>query len=164
MIRIAVTLFAALLAVVGSGHLAAQTKPRARDLGVPFEDIERAIEEYAVLGLRVMFTELELDVIERPDCSADLAVQRAYSLAEDMYRAGCPLEVLERQAQQYARLFRIFAGAPAVTRVTLWGLDDGKSWLNSWPGKRTDHPLLLDRELRPKPAFWRVVEASPGGS
>jgi L-aminopeptidase/D-esterase-like protein len=37
MIRIAVTLFAALLAVAGSGHLAAQTKPRARDLGVPFE-------------------------------------------------------------------------------------------------------------------------------
>lgn len=129
---------------------------------VPFEDIERAIEDYAALGLKVMFTEVDLDVIERPDCSADLAVQRAYSLADDIYRAGCPPEVLERQADQYARLFRLFAAAKAVTRVTFWGLDDGRSWLNSWPGKRTNHPLLFDRECRPKPAFWRVIEASAG--
>ena len=128
---------------------------------VPFDDIEGAIEEYAALGLKVMFTELDLDVIERPDCSADLAVQRAYSLAEDIYRAGCPADVLARQAEQYARLFRLFAGAPAVTRVAFWGLDDGRSWLNSWPGKRTNHPLLFDRECRPKPAFWRVIEAAP---
>lgn len=128
---------------------------------VPFEEIERAIEEYAALGLKVMFTEIDLDVIDRPDCSADLAVQRAYSLSDDIYRAGCAPEVLERQAEQYARLFRSFAGAKAVTRVTFWGLDDGHSWLNSWPGKRTNHPLLFDRECRPKPAFWRVIEASP---
>ena len=44
---------------------------------VPFEDIEQAIAEYAGLGLKVMFTELDLDVVERPDCSADLDVQRA---------------------------------------------------------------------------------------
>lgn len=129
---------------------------------VPFEDIERAIEEYSALGLSVMFTELDLDVVDRPDCSADLAVQRAYSLADDIYRNGCAPEVLERQAEQYAQLFRVFARAPAVTRVTFWGLDDGRSWLNDWPGKRTNHPLLFDRECRPKPAFWRVLEAGPG--
>lgn len=129
---------------------------------VPFEDIERAIDAYAALGLKVMFTEVDLDVIDRPDCSADLAVQRAYSLVEDIYSAGCPSEVLEQQAQQYARLFRLFASAPAVTRVTFWGLDDGRSWLNHWPGKRTNHPLLFDRECRPKPAFWRVLEAIGG--
>ena len=125
---------------------------------VPFEGIERSIEAYAALGLKVMFTELDLDVIDRPDCSADLAVQREYTLTDDIYRAGCPTEVLERQASQFAELFRLFAGQKAVTRVTFWGLNDGRSWLNNWPGKRTNHPLLFDRECRPKPAFWRVVE------
>jgi endo-1,4-beta-xylanase len=127
---------------------------------VPFEDIEESIEVYANLGLEVMFTELDLDVIERPDCSADLDVQRAYALPEDVYRKGCPAWLLQRQAEQYQRLFRLFARHPAVTRATFWGLHDGKSWLNSWPGKRTNHPLLFDRLGTPKPAFWSVLEAA----
>ncbi len=35
---------------------------------------------------------------------------------------------------------------------------DGTSWLNYWPILgRTDHPLLFDRDARPKPAFDAVV-------
>lgn len=124
---------------------------------VPFEEIEQSIEQYAALGLEVMFTELDLDVIDRPDCSADLDVQRAYSLEEDLYRDGCPPDVLARQAEQYAQLFQLFRQHPAVTRVTFWGLHDGQSWLNHWPGTRTNHPLLFDRALNPKPAFWQLV-------
>jgi endo-1,4-beta-xylanase len=124
---------------------------------VPFEDIEAAIEIYSALGLRIAFTEIDIDVVARPGCGADLAVQRAYAPTEDVYRDGCPLEVLERQADQYARLFEILVGAvPRVTRATFWGLHDGKSWLNYWPGKRTNHPLLFDRDCRPKPAWQRL--------
>lgn len=125
---------------------------------VPFDELSAAIEEYRALGLKVMITELDIDVIDRPDCSADLSVQRAYAPPEDVFRDGCPESVLLRQAEQYARLFEIFAGSRgAVTRVTFWGLHDGRSWLNHWPGTRTNHPLPFDRDCRPKPAWGALL-------
>ena len=128
---------------------------------VPFDDVATAIDAYRALGLKVMITELDIDVVERPDSGADLLVHRAYAPTDDIYRDGCPEPVLERQAEQYARLFEIFAErSPAVTRVTFWGLHDGGSWLNSWPGKRTNHPLLFARDCRPKRSFHAVVEVA----
>jgi endo-1,4-beta-xylanase len=125
---------------------------------VPFGDITTAISSYRALGLKVMITELDIDVVERPDCSADIAVQRAYAPEEDVYRNGCPPVVLERQAEQYARLFEIFSEpAHAVARVTFWGLHDGRSWLNHWPGKRTNHALPFDRACAPKPALHALL-------
>jgi endo-1,4-beta-xylanase len=130
---------------------------------VPFDQIRAAIAAYRALGLKVMITELDLDVVDRPDAGADTAIHRAYSLPEDIYRDGCPDAVLERQAEQYARLFEIFAEQPgAVSRVTFWGLHDGGSWLNHWPGKRTNHPLLFDRAGQPKPAFTSVLRVAEG--
>jgi endo-1,4-beta-xylanase len=125
---------------------------------VPFDDIRDAIAEYRALGLKVMITELDIDVVDRPDCSADISVQRAYSPASDVYRDGLPAEVAERQAEQYARLFRLFSEPGAVSRVTFWGLHDGLSWLNTWPGTRTNHPLLFDRACQPKRACTAVLE------
>jgi endo-1,4-beta-xylanase len=129
---------------------------------VPFDDIRDAIADYRALGLKVMITELDLDVVDRPDCGADISVQRAYAPASDVYRDGLPDAVAQRQAEQYARLFRIFSEPGAVSRVSFWGLHDGKSWLNTWPGKRTNHPLLFDRACRPKVACAAVL-ATAGG-
>ncbi len=128
---------------------------------VPFAELEEAIDRFAGLGLKVAITELDLDVVERPDCGADTSVHRRYRVAEDVYRDGCPAEVLERQAEQYGRLFDLLRRYPdVVNRVTFWGLHDGVSWLNYWPGERTNHPLLFDRQCRPKPAFARVVRSA----
>jgi endo-1,4-beta-xylanase len=128
---------------------------------VPFDDIAVAVESYRALNLKVMITELDIDVVDRPDCGADVSVHRAYAPAEDVYEGGCPEPVLLRQAEQYARLFEtLTATAGAVTRVTFWGLHDGKTWLNTWPGKRTNHPLLFDRDCRPKPALEAVLDVA----
>jgi len=126
---------------------------------VPFDQLRAAIEAYRQLDLKVMITELDLDVVERPDCGADVSVLRSYTLAEDIYREGCPAPVLARQAEQYARLFEIFS-AGGVSRVSFWGLHDGHTWLNSWPGPRTNHPLLFDRDCRPKPAYAAVLASA----
>lgn len=124
---------------------------------VPFDDVEESIQLYAGLGIDVMFTELDIDVIARPDCGADLDVQLAFDPGEDRFVDGCPADLLEQQAEAYERLFRIFAGHRSVSRVTLWGLHDGLSWLNKWPGERTNHPLLFDRRCTPKPALRRIL-------
>jgi endo-1,4-beta-xylanase len=45
-----------------------------------------------------------------------------------------------------------------VSRITFWGVDDGQSWLNGFPiHGRTNYPLLFDRNLKPKPAFYSVI-------
>jgi endo-1,4-beta-xylanase len=72
---------------------------------------------------------------------------------------GCPPEVLQRQADQYARLFKLFRKhADKISRVTFWGLDDGRSWLNYFPQGRTNYPLLWSRDLKPKPALAAILE------
>jgi endo-1,4-beta-xylanase len=51
-----------------------------------------------------------------------------------------------------------------VTRVTFWGTHDGTSWLNGFPVRgRTNHALLWDRQLKPKPAYEAVLKALQGG-
>ena len=46
-----------------------------------------------------------------------------------------------------------------IGRVTFWGLHDGQSWKNGFPVKgRTNHPLLFDRRLKPKPALEAVIQ------
>jgi endo-1,4-beta-xylanase len=125
---------------------------------VPFDEIEKAIVAYHALGLKVMITELDIDVVERPDCGADVSAHRAYSLKEDPYRESCPPEILQKQAEQYAKLFAIFnKHREKITRVTFWGLHDGRSWLNHWPGVRTNHALLFDRQCRAKPALAAIA-------
>ena len=57
---------------------------------VPFDDIRVAIDAYVSLGLKVMITELDIDVVERPDAGADTALHRAYAPDDDIYRDGCP--------------------------------------------------------------------------
>jgi endo-1,4-beta-xylanase len=126
---------------------------------VPFEHIEAAIEEFAALGLDVMITELDLDVVDREVSGASISA--ADQSTSDPFIHGCTPEVLHRQADQYARLFRIFKKhQDKLTRVTFWGIHDGKSWLNSWPRKRTNHALLFDRQSHPKPAFHAVMTAA----
>ena len=52
------------------------------------------------------------------------------------------------------------AADKVVTRITTWGTQDGASWLNGGFGRRrTNYPLLFDRDLKPKPAFKAVLDA-----
>ena len=45
-----------------------------------------------------------------------------------------------------------------IERVTFWNLHDGIFWKNNFPIRgRTDHPLLFDRLLQPKAAFFAVT-------
>ena len=129
---------------------------------VPFADIEKTIEAVSQLGVKVAITELDLGVVRRGEAWMDAGKQREALKKPDLYAAGCPPDVLQRQAEQYARLFQLLLKhAGAVERVTFWGLHDGRSWLNDWPWKRTDHGLIFDRRFQPKPAFFAIAaEAS----
>jgi endo-1,4-beta-xylanase len=123
---------------------------------VPYSQIETSINEFHKLGVKVMITELDLDVLPRQASGADI------NQTERDEAKGTPAisdEILKRQAQQYAKLFELFhRHRDAVSRVTFWGLNDGRSWLNYWPRQRTDYPMLFDRQNHPKPAFQAVID------
>ncbi len=48
----------------------------------------------------------------------------------------------------------------ACTGITVWGIDDGNTWLDSYPPTAPDapnRPLLFDAALAQKPAYEGVV-------
>lgn len=123
--------------------------------------IEQTIKDFAALGLKVMITELDVDVLPSRGNTdiADISRREQADPALNPYSAGLPDDVQEKLARRYAELFEVFLRhRKEITRVTFWGLDDGQSWLNHFPIRgRTNHPLLLNRELLPKPAFFAVL-------
>lgn len=127
---------------------------------LPLADIEATLVAMRELGVKVVVSELDIDVIPRGRWWADGGRHREELARLDPYRDGCPPEILQRQAEQYAQLFRLFRQhADVVARVSFWNLHDGQSWLNGFPWRRVNHPLLFDRAGRPKPAFAAVIAA-----
>jgi len=127
---------------------------------IPFQDIEDAILAFHVEGLTVMITELDIDMVPRSTTGAETTAQE--QTGADPFAQGLPPEVQKRLADQYTQLFALFLKhRDKISRVTFWGLHDGRSWLNKWPSKRTNHALLWDRALQPKPALSAVLSLAP---
>jgi len=121
--------------------------------GVPYEDLDFTLTEIKKLGLKVVISEVDIDVVKRGKWWADGNKHREELKSFDPYKDGC----LKRQADQYAKLFEVYAKhSDNIERVTFWNLHDGQSWLNTFPWNRANHPVLFDRETNPKPAFEAV--------
>jgi len=127
---------------------------------IPFDEIEKTIEAVEKLGLKVVVSELDIDMVPRGRWWADDGKYREELAKLNPYPDGLPEEMLRKQAEQYAALFRIFARhSDTILRVSFWNLHDGESWLNYFPWNRVNHPLLFDRQRQPKPAYQAVLEA-----
>jgi GH35 family endo-1,4-beta-xylanase len=121
-----------------------------RSGSVPFEDIDRAISDYASLGLKVSITELDITI------RGASGGQLGGGFGRRGFRTSSPAtaEDLNLQARDYARLFTIFAKhQDVIERVTFWGLHDRRTW------RRGQHPLILDADGRPKPAYAAILDA-----
>jgi endo-1,4-beta-xylanase len=126
---------------------------------VPYDQLEKTLVALRAIGMKVVVSELDIDVIPRGRWWADGNKQRAEMAKINPYADGCPPEILARQAEQYAQLFRLFRKyEDVIARVSFWNLHDGQSWLNDFPWKRVNHPLLFDRQSKPKPAFDAVMK------
>jgi endo-1,4-beta-xylanase len=125
---------------------------------IPLADLEATLVAMRDLHLKVVVSELDIDVVPRGRWWQDGGKFRDELSKLDPYRDGCPPEVLQRQAEQYGQLFRLFRRfSDVIVRVSFWNLHDGQSWLNDFPWKRVNHPLLFDRSGQPKPAFDAVI-------
>jgi endo-1,4-beta-xylanase len=131
------------------------------------EYIEAAIDSLASLGVKVMITELDIDVLpltREGQIIGTGLLHRQYDLEEfkeylDPYQKGLPENVQLQLANRYAELFELFyRKRDKIDRVTFWGLHDGMSWKNDYPiANRTNYPLLYDRNKKPKPALKAIL-------
>ncbi len=123
----------------------------------PTDMIGKGIDALSATGVKVMITELDVDPLPRHAGGKDMAVAKH---GADLYRHGLPPEIQQKLAKRYGTIVREIVRHPAVTMITFWGTHDGRSWLNAFPIKgRTNHPLLFDRDYKPKPAFDAVIKA-----
>lgn len=110
-----------------------------------FDNMSRALEMYANTGLRIHITEMDVNCVSWHDGPKELT-----------------REAVENVPKVYSRAFEIFRQfKEAIDNVTLWGVSNKHSWLNSFKldGKRVENkPLLFDENYNPTEAFYSVAE------
>jgi endo-1,4-beta-xylanase len=123
--------------------------------GPSIEQIEATLDIFGALGVEVLITELDVDVLPSSNGGAN-------SPALNPYVDCLPLSIEELAAERWSSLFEAFVRhSDVIASVTLWGVSDGYSWLNNTPvNGRTNYALLFDRQLRPKLSWQRVIEAA----
>jgi endo-1,4-beta-xylanase len=116
------------------------------NIGNPSEkNLRDAIEKYSSLGISIQITELDISV---------------YTSGEkDPADNAFTPEREQKQAEKYKMVFNVFRDyKDVISGVTFWNVSDRSSWLNNYPVRgRRNYPLLFDQNLRPKNAYWEVV-------
>lgn len=123
------------------------------------EELKTTFGELRKLGIQVVVSELDIDVVKRGRWWAEGGKYRDELQSFDPYKNGLPSEVAEQMCDQYIKLFRLFDEyQDTIARVSFWNLHDGQSWLNYFPWQRVNYPLLFDRDRKPKAAFDAVYD------
>jgi GH35 family endo-1,4-beta-xylanase len=116
---------------------------------VPYAAIDKAIADYASLGLKVSISELDLTIR-----GASGGQFGGGNFGRRGGGAPPSAKDLAAQAEAYGRLFSIFAKQKdVIERVTFWGLNDRRTW------RFGQNPLIFDANNQRKPAYIAIVDA-----
>lgn len=116
------------------------------------EQLEQTLHDFSELGLNMQITELDISVYPKEHN----ARERKTEDQQTDFTA-------EKEAQQmavYKMCFELFRKyKKSISAITFWNVSERYSWLDNFPVKnRKDYPLLFDKNLQPKKAFWEVVK------
>ena len=114
--------------------------------------LDSTIGRFAELGLKLQITELDISVYPKE--------HTARERKEDDNNTAFTEEKERKQTDMYKMCFNVFRKFKNVlSGVTFWNISDRSSWLDNFPVRgRKDYPLLFDKNLAPKKAFWEVVK------
>ena len=126
-------------------------------------EYEKSMDAFAACGVKVMMTELDLNLLPKPEDfggGANVGDDFKYRQELDPYKEGLDEKAQKLFDERYLAFFKIYEKhKEQISRITLWGVSDKTSWLNNWPVEgRTSYPLLFDREYNPKPVLQKIVE------
>lgn len=113
--------------------------------------LDSTLKRFAELGLPLQITELDISVYSKEHNARERK-------PEDAAPAFTP-EREQQQLEKYKMSFELFRKYKEhITSVTFWNISERYSWLDNFPVKgRKDYPLLFDKDLKPKKAYWEVV-------
>jgi len=115
-------------------------------LDLDLNELQKSIDLFSSLGIDVHITELDISVYKWGDENG---------LSFDTP----PEDRMNKQTKLYGELFDLLRkNKDKVSNVTFWGFCDSKSWLNSFPVKRKNYPLIFDAELNPKDSYRAIVD------
>lgn len=117
------------------------------------DQLEQALSDFSKTGLSLHITELDISVYPKEHS----ARERTASDVDTLYT-----EQKEKlQVEMYKNCFELFRKYKQhINSVTFWNISDRHSWLDNFPVRgRKDYPLLFDKNLKPKKAFYEVVDA-----
>jgi len=108
------------------------------------DDIKRAFELYASLGIDLDITELDISMYEFHDHTS--------------LKQPTP-EMIKAQANLYGEAFKIFREyKDIITNVSTWGVADNGTWLDWFPLEgRKNWPLLFDINNQPKKEVFEKI-------
>ena len=125
------------------------------------DEYEKSIDAFAACGVKVMITELDLNVLPNPEGfgGADIAQNFEFQQKYNPYATGLTTGKAREIELRWMELFKIYyKHRSQISRINLWGVSDGGSWLNGWPIKgRTNYPLLFDRQYKEKPVVDEII-------
>ncbi|HKO80652.1 MAG TPA: endo-1,4-beta-xylanase, partial [Chitinophagaceae bacterium] len=115
------------------------------------QQLDSTLACFAELGLQVQITELDISVYPKE--------HKARERRPEDYDTAFTIEKEARQIEMYKMCFDLFRKYKNVlSGVTFWNISDRHSWLDNFPVTgRKDYPLLFDKDLNPKKAYWEVV-------
>ena len=126
-----------------------------------YAEYEKSIEAFAAEGVKVMMTELDVNMLPNPEGFGGAEVSQNFELQAkyNPYVKGLDKKAQKLFNQRYLDLFKIVERhKDVISRVTFWGVNDGHTWLNDWPIKgRTNYPTLIDRNNEVKPVVKEIV-------
>ena len=125
------------------------------------KDYEKSIDAFAACGVKVLITELDINVLPNPEGFGGAAVEQNFEFQQkyNPYPNGLPKDKQKELDKRWTDLFKIYYKHRAqIGRITLWGVCDENSWLNGWPiAGRTNYPLLFDRNYEAKPIVNEII-------
>jgi endo-1,4-beta-xylanase len=120
--------------------------PSASDVYWSFETLHRQFR-----WLKQQVTELDMSVYLSTDNTSNYGANGG----------SVPPSLIAEQGWLYKDYFDVFKGLAKqhkLEAVTLWGIADDDTWLDSFPIARLDEPLPFDQLLQAKPAYWGIVD------
>lgn len=108
-------------------------------------ELKKSIELFSSLGLKVHITELDVSIYKFDERGVDFETP--------------PEDRMKLQTELYGKIFDILREhKDSVGSVTFWGLTDNASWLNGFPVRRRNYPLMFDANQNPKEAYKKITE------
>lgn len=120
-------------------------------LDTDMEKLKKNVRKFT--ALREIKPDLMLEVTE-----LDMS---CYRWADESADVEWTDELHEQFSAKYTELFRFcleLAEEGVLDSVVFWGLDDGHSWLNGFPRRHRNYPLLIGRGFELNKAFFDVID------